>query len=519
MNGRRHTLADHRFGAEAGHSHAPGEADDHDHDGDDGLVAEGSRELEEIPLLTVGVDVGSASVQVVVSRLAMRGPGEPLAMRRQAKARETLHLSPILPTPFENGRIDAARLRAIVDRALAAAGVTPDDVDAGVVLLTGAAARHENAAAIVETLAEDIGDLVSAAAGDRLEAMLAAHGSGAVARSRAEGSRLLSVDIGGATTKIALVDAGQVVAATALPVGARQAAFDFDGRVTRLDPEAARWAQRAGVSWTLGGRAEPAEMQAVAEAMAAEAADALRGAAPPERLLLPPLPSLAGVQGAVVSGGVAEYVHGRETRDFGDLGWRLGRALRRRWDAGEIPIPLLEGGEGIRATALGASQFSVQMSGRTSFITAPAALLPRRNLPVVSAAYDFSGAVDPAALAAAIRARRALCEDDDPRGASALALRWRGEPSHARLLAAAQGVAAGLADRIAAGAPLYLLLEGDVAANLGAVLREECGVTNDILALDGVALRAFDRVDIGRLRLPSGMIPLTVKTLLFPTGR
>jgi ethanolamine utilization protein EutA len=51
------------------------------------------------------------------------------------------------------------------------------------------------------------------------------------------------------------------------------------------------------------------------------------------------------------------------------------------------------------------------------------------------------------------------------------------------------------------------------------VLREECGVTNDILALDGVALRAFDRVDIGRLRLPSGMIPLTVKTLLFPTGR
>ena len=85
----------------------------------------------------------------------------------------------------------------------------------------------------------------------------------------------------------------------------------------------------------------------------------------------------------VFSGGVAEYVYGREPRDFGDLGRPLGRALRRRMDSGALPFRLLPAGECIRATALGASEYSVQLSGNTGCITDPEALLPRRNLQVV----------------------------------------------------------------------------------------------------------------------------------------
>ena len=72
------------------------------------------------------------------------------------------------------------------------------------------------------------------------------------------------------------------------------------------------------------------------------------------------------------SGGVGEYVYARESRDFGDMGRLFGAALRRRLDAGDLPWPLLPAGECIRATAIGASEYSVQLSGNTIFISSPA---------------------------------------------------------------------------------------------------------------------------------------------------
>ncbi len=511
-----HTIADHAFGALARHEHGPGEEADHVHDADDNLVLEGSRALEDVPLISIGVDIGSSGTQVVFSRLLMRGPGEPLAMRRQAKARETLYLSPVAMTPFIGERIDADKLRGIVDRAHLAAGIMPDDVETGVVIMTGAAAARENAAAIMQVMAQECGDLVSAAAGDHMEAVLAAYGSGAVEQSRRELSRVLNVDVGGATTKFALVDAGRVVATAALGVGGRQMAVDLDDRIVRLDASALAHARRAGVDWRLGAVAAKADMQRVAQAMADDIVAALALRPLPEGLwLTAPLPPLAGVDGVLFSGGVAEYVYHRETRDFGDLGWRLGRALRRHCDEGAIAWPLLPAGECIRATALGASEYSVQMSGQTSCITSHAALLPRRNLPVLQPDFDFSGAIDAAALAHAIGAHRALFDDGDPAREVALAFRWRGEPSYARIRAFAEGIAQGLSDRIVAGAHLYLMLEGDAAATLGAVLREDLAITNELLVLDGIVLRDFDFVDLGRIRMPSGMIPVTVKSLVF----
>jgi ethanolamine utilization protein EutA len=76
-------------------------------------------------------------------------------------------------------------------------------------------------------------------------------------------------------------------------------------------------------------------------------------------------------------------------------------------------------------------------------------------------------------------------------------------------------VAHGLRGRIAAGAPLYLMLDGDVARTLGTLLREELGIGNDLVVLDGVTLRDFDFVDLGQVRQPSGTVPVTIKSLVF----
>ncbi|MGE3248271.1 MAG: ethanolamine ammonia-lyase reactivating factor EutA, partial [Beijerinckiaceae bacterium] len=432
------------------------------------------------------------------------------------KSRETLYMSPVVLTPFDaNYCIDAERLKGTLARACEAAGITPDDVDTGVVIMTGAAARRGNASTIVEALAAGSGDIVAASAGDHMEAMLAAYGSGAVERSAQDMTRILNVDIGGATTKFALVENGRVVATAAMHGGGRQIVLDAQDRILRIEPELQLFARDAGIAWEPGGVATRADVARTADALAREILAAITGCSDGRHFVTTPLPPPGKLDGVQFSGGVGEYVYGRETRYFGDLGLPLGRALAKRIVDGELAAPVLEAGECIRATALGASQYSVQMSGSTSCITAPAKLLPRKNLQVLQPPFDFSGDIDAEALSAAIRAHRIQFDDDDPQREVAFAFRWRGSPEHGRMLAFARGVAAGLADRVAAHTNTYLLMEGDAALTLGGILRQELGLACELLVIDGIVLRDFDFVDIGRIRLPSGTVPVTVKSLLF----
>jgi ethanolamine utilization protein EutA len=230
--------------------------------------------------------------------------------------------------------------------------------------------------------------------------------------------------------------------------------------------------------------------------------------------LTDPIDALGDVDGAMFSGGVAEYVYGRESRDFGDLGRRLGTAVRSRIERGAFGFDLLSAGECIRATVLGASEYSVQLSGNTTYITDPDALLPRRNVQVVRPDYVPGDDIDPHVLASAIRARFAHFGADDSPDV-ALALSWSGAPSHTRLLAFAEGIRTGLAQRLSDGRPVYLVLDGDVGLSLGSVLRDELGLAVDLLVIDGLRLWDFDYVDLGRVRLPSNTVPVTIKSLVF----
>jgi ethanolamine utilization protein EutA len=215
------------------------------------------------------------------------------------------------------------------------------------------------------------------------------------------------------------------------------------------------------------------------------------------------------------SGGVGEYVYGREDRDFGDMGRRLGRAIRNRLDSGALPWPLLPAGECIRATALGASEYSVQLSGNTSYISKPGELLPRRNLQVLQPAYECGEVIDAVAVAHAIRSHFTAFDLVEGEKEVALALRWLGAPSYERISAFAEGIRRGLATTIERKMPVYVMLDGDIAQTLGAILREELLVESEILAIDGVVLRDFDYIDLGKIRMPSYTVPVTIKSLLF----
>ena len=512
-----HTIDDHRLSEWEPHEHGPDA--DHDHDDiDPGPLEDNPIWLRDnVELTTVGIDVGSAGTQVIFSRIHLQRRSQDLTSRYVIVNRHTAYESPVAFTPYlDEHRIDGAALGAIVDAAYAEAGVLPRDIDTGVVILTGEALRRENSGTIAAILAERGGDFVTATAGNHMEAMLAAYGSGAARASHEAQSRILNIDIGGGTTKLALVENGKVLWTAALHIGGRLIVTD-SGLVTRLDPSGAHHAHEAGFHLALGAALTADGMAKVAEEMAEALVAALDGrSAQVQHLFLTDFPGdMAGLAGIMFSGGVAEYVYTREERDFGDNGFHLGSAIRKLIDAGRFPAPLLPAGACIRATALGASEYSVQLSGQTSLITKPGAVLPRRNLQVVKPDLDLAADPTAAAISAAICAQYAAFDLDPATADAALALEWKLLPEYARVRRLADGIADALSGRIAAGKPLHLLIDGDIAQTLGGILRDELKTGVDMLVIDGITLRNFDFIDLGRIRLPSLTVPVTIKSLLF----
>ncbi|MGH3435739.1 MAG: ethanolamine ammonia-lyase reactivating factor EutA [Sciscionella sp.] len=474
---------------------------------------------DNVTLNSVGMDIGSSGTQVLFSQLRLRRISEDLSTRFIVVRRDTVYESPVALTPYTDAElIDATELGSIIDRAYDTAHIDPAAIDSGVVILTGEALRRHNAKRIAEVLAERGGDMVTASAGHNMESMLAAYGSGAARRSYERGLRILNVDIGGGTTKLALVENGRVSATAAIHIGGRLQVVDADGRIVRLEPAGQEHAARAGFRWHIGDRIDLDDLDLVAATMADALTSAIASGEVNEELkelyLTAPIPEFDKIDGVMFSGGVAEYVYRREQRDFGDLGLRLGTAVRSRLDSGVIPLPLLPAGECIRATALGASEYSVQLSGNTCFISDPDALLPQRNLQVLRPAYDLAEEVEPQRVASAIWHHLAAFDVSGSVDV-ALALAWTGLPSYERVAAFAAGIVTGMAEHIASGRPLYLLLDGDIALTLGTILSEELLLATDMLVIDGLSLWDFDYIDIGRVRFPSNTVPVTVKSLIF----
>ncbi|HEX7605954.1 MAG TPA: ethanolamine ammonia-lyase reactivating factor EutA [Usitatibacter sp.] len=271
LGAKKHTLVDHLMGEGGLHAHAEGEYD-HDHDdlGEHDLENDALWQQDHITLVSVGIDIGSSGTQVIFSRVYMRRLAEALTSRYFVVNRETLYQSPVALTPYQGEtRIDERAVGDIVDAAYTAAGIHPDQIDTGAVILTGEALRRENAKAIADVIAEMGGEFVCAAAGHHMESLLAAYGSGAARTSHdLAGAPVLNVDIGGGTTKLALVEGGRVVHTAAIHIGGRLAVVE-NGTITRLDPAGRQLAANAGVDWNVGGPATEPQMDRVAAWMAA----------------------------------------------------------------------------------------------------------------------------------------------------------------------------------------------------------------------------------------------------------
>ena len=436
-------------------------------------------------LLSVGLDVGTTSTQMVVSRLAVANQASSFAVPELTIARrEILYQSPVYFTPLlEEKRMDAAALREIVERAYQAAGIRREDVDTGAIIVTGETSRKENAAAVMEAMADLAGDFVVAAAGPDLESVLAAKGAGAVEYSEKTGQTVLHMDIGGGTSNLALIRRGEIAATGCLNVGGRLIKLQ-NGVLTYVSP-----VLRGIWPCQPGQRLSKEEAEKLA-ALLASALEMAAGLKPSDGLLehLTTREAQAGLPlngpGEEItlsfSGGVADCID-REIpwQEYGDLGPLLGRAIR-----GSLLCKgnYVLGSQTIRATVIGAGCHSTQLSGSTVFCQN--VVFPLKNLPVITRQEQRNHYEGPV-----------FC-----------AMPGLEAPTYQAI--------SQLADQLAAQLPppIYLCLEQDMAKALGQALALRLGREAAILCLDRVKVGSSSYLDVAAPVGPA--FPVVVKTLV-----
>ena len=482
------------------HEHSGHGGRGHDHEGAVG---------PHTHLTSVGIDIGSSTSHLMFSRLLIGYPSvlqrKPLVLERHVIAR-----SPILLTPFSGDwNIEARPLRELIETTFAEAGLSRDAIDTGAVIITGEAARRDNAAKIAELFADETGKFVCATAGPTLETIMAAHGSGAVQHSREQGMTLLNIDVGGGTTKISVIEEGQIRGTTAVNVGARLVAHNRAGEIVRLEKAGRRFLADLGAGLDYGAKV-PAELRArMAQRMACALFDALGNGEPPweDFYVTSGLGALPKIDGILFSGGVSEYIYERESESFGDLGPLLGRNIRH--EAETRGFNILDAGEGIRATVIGASQYTVQLSGETIFV--PDSLeLPVRNLRVFVAQCDWQRPV-------AERVEKAVVgvlgqRDSEVRG-SPFALAFLTPPfvGYGAAQDMAKGIDAALARLVAADRPVALVFGQNVGQVIGGMLSAKWNMP----CIDEVVLSELDFIDVGEVVPEEGFVPVVIKSLAF----
>ena len=444
-------------------------------------------------LLSVGLDVGTTTTQLVVSKLGIVNRGNAFSVpKMEITEREIVYESPVIFTPLLGGElVDGEAIAHWVGKQYEEAGIEKSRVDTGAVIITGETSRKENARPVLHYLSGFAGDFVVATAGPDLESVLSAKGAGAVDYSEKTGRSVLHMDIGGGTSNLSFIQDGKITATGCLNVGGRLIKFGANGEITYISPVL------AGLTpLQVGQTPTEAQLQQVTEILVQtlEMAAGLRVETP----LLEKLTTRENIgrwlpQRAEVisfSGGVADCIGKTQMPfAFGDLGVLLGRAITV---SALCKMPYRLGEQTIRATVIGAGSHSAHLSGSTVFLDGVA--LPKKNLPVAV----LSQPVTAEAVA------KAYSEQDTPE----VVLSFPGEaaPSYAQVQALAKTLLAGCGDR-----PLLVCVEQDMAKALGHAIRL-LDKEKPCLCIDRVQLESGSFLDMGRPVGPA--LPVVVKTLI-----
>lgn len=455
-------------------------------------------------VLSVGIDIGTATTSMIVSRLGFSNTAASWNVPRvDITEKEILYKSGLYFTPMTEGnRLDGKAIRELIAAEYRSAGIQPELVDSGAVIITGESAMKENADAVSAELSDFAGEFVVATAGPLLEALIAGRGAGAEEYSKEHSCTAVNLDIGGGTTNIAVFSCGEPVLQSCLAVGGRLIRYDKNGTIFYVSSELApRIEKNMGFAVTPGMTVTPKRMKRVADLMAGELSWALAA--------MPEVP-----QGSVLSfsGGVGDcfYTGEGDLYRYGDLGVSLAASLRESPLA--VNYKVIPPKETIRATVVGAGIYTTEVSGST--ITYSGELFPLKNIPAFSVGEN-------AERMAYLGDARGLLEQlrwfvgETGRSRVIFCLKGKKKASYPELCRMAQSIAEAAEEVLPPGEPLLVITENDMAKSLGQTILRGVKGRREVACIDRVRLEQGDYVDIGKPLMDGLAVPVVVKTLIF----
>ena len=482
----------------------------------------------EQKIISVGIDIGTTTTQLVLSRLTVRNSAPASVIpHMEISEREVLYRSGIHFTPIDDHQlIDAEAVAQIIAEEYRQAGMNPWDVETGAVIITGETAKKENAANILESVSEYAGDFVVATAGVNLESILAGRGSGASAYSQEHHKVYANIDIGGGTANIGVFDGGRVIDAACINVGGHLVELEKGGdRVTYIAEPAQRILNYLGMDLQVGQKATQKQLITIAETMAELCVESIvkRKAGPllKELLMTPEQKTDYDVYRVVISGGVADYVYSdfepvaiADMTQYGDIGPVLGWAIRKSF--AKAGVVLEQPMETIRATVIGAGIHTMNISGSTIHVDDET--LPLKNVMVLSPFPKENMPRDVETIAQTIHDHVERISREDPDKILALAIDSPAEITYNCIKDLADGIYRGMSDYLRYRGILIVVMGADCGKALGQCLDIVSDHHIELVCVDQIDVDEGDYIDIGNSIMGGRVVPVVVKTLVFEKG-
>nr|WP_218039501.1 ethanolamine ammonia-lyase reactivating factor EutA [Dendrosporobacter quercicolus] len=461
--------------------------------------------------LSVGIDIGTTTTQVIFSQIAVQNKTSSLAIPEVEIAKTTvIYKSKIYFTPLVSREIiDLDSLKVLVNREYGLAGIQKGDIATGAIMITGETARKDNAREVLRVLSGFAGDFVVATAGPDLEGILAGFGAGAAEQSQNTTASVLNFDIGGGTANAAIFSDGEAVDCFALNIGGRLIQLDSNGRITYISEKIKPVAQCLKLDLKIGVRPEFKALKSLTDFLAEGIAAICENKPLHEKIA--GLFINHGAKGLTAayrmfSGGVAEFIYREadistlaKVGQFGDIGPLLGQSIRHAFV--QYGNRLLTPREKIRATVVGAGSHSIRISGST--IVIDEAILPLQNIPVIricEADYSYDS------LCREIRSKHKLYQAVN----AAIAFKGPVCPAYTQIKALATAIVAANAH---SSEPIIVIVEHDFAKALGQTIKIMVKESKKVICLDKIKVDCGDYIDIGRP--VANVVPVVVKTLVF----
>lgn len=472
-------------------------------------------------LLSVGIDIGTSTTQLVFSKLIIENIASNFTIPRISIVdKEIIYRSEIYFTPLISiTEIDAEGVKGIVETEYKRAGVNKDDIKTGAVIITGETARKENANDVLHTLSGFAGDFVVATAGPDLESIISGKGAGAHIYSKEHSTSVVNIDIGGGTSNLALFTLGDVKETGCLDIGGRLIKVDINTkRIIYISPKIEKVIKDNNLGISVGDIATTQSLKPIIKKMV-EFLEESVGVKEKSELFdfITTNKSIElneEIKCISFSGGVADYVYYEGAIDdyfkYGDIGILLGEEIKKSELCKRLKV--IKSVETIRATVVGAGSHTTEISGST--ITYTQENFPIKNLPILKLNMnEEENGSD--VLEAAVKNKLHWFKLDNDIQKVAIAINGSKNPSFIEVQEIAKGLVNGLKEFIEKELPLIVIVENDMAKVLGQAIYALTNFEKDVVCIDSIKVENGDYIDIGKPIAEGKVLPVVIKTLVF----